>query len=89
LIKSFGKHSKINITSQILDNQALLDAINQTMPFGKYAGRKLLHLPEPYLVWFSNKGFPEGKLGQQLALMHEVKVNGLESMLAPLLRDDE
>ena len=76
------------IKRQILDNQALLDAINQTMPFGKYAGRKLLHLPEPYLVWFNNKGFPEGKLGQQLALMHEVKVNGLESMLAPLLRDD-
>jgi uncharacterized protein (DUF3820 family) len=76
------------IARQILDNQALLDAINQTMPFGKYAGRKLLHLPEPYLVWFNNKGFPEGKLGQQLALMHEVKVNGLESMLAPLLRDD-
>jgi uncharacterized protein (DUF3820 family) len=75
------------IGRQTLDNQALLDAINQTMPFGKYAGRKLLHLPEPYLVWFNNKGFPEGKLGQQLALMHEVKVNGLESMLAPLLRD--
>jgi|TARA_B110000902_G_scaffold258926_1_gene329442 hypothetical protein len=71
-----------------LDKQALVDAINQTMPFGKYAGRKLLHLPEPYLVWFSKKGFPEGKLGQQLALMHEVKVNGLESMLAPLLRDN-
>ena len=70
-----------------MDNQALLEAINQTMPFGKYAGRKLLHLPEPYLVWFSNQGFPDGKLGQQLALMHEVKVNGLESMLAPLLDD--
>ncbi|GAC26026.1 hypothetical protein GMES_3750 [Paraglaciecola mesophila KMM 241] len=67
-------------------HQQLVDAINQTMPFGKYAGRKLLELPEPYLVWFSQKGFPEGKLGQQLALMHEVKVNGLESMLQPLLR---
>ncbi len=71
-----------------MDKQALVDAINQTMPFGKYAGRKLLYLPEPYLVWFSKKSFPEGKLGQQLALMHEVKVNGLESMLAPLLRDN-
>jgi uncharacterized protein (DUF3820 family) len=71
-----------------MDSASLLEAINQTMPFGKYAGRKLLHLPEPYLVWFSNKGFPEGKLGQQLALMHEVKVNGLESMLATLLRDN-
>lgn len=67
-------------------HQQLVDAINQTMPFGKYAGRKLLELPEPYLVWFSQKGFPEGRLGQQLALMHEVKANGLETMLQPLLR---
>jgi uncharacterized protein (DUF3820 family) len=69
------------------DQQALLEAVNQVMPFGKYAGRKLLQLPEPYLVWFHGKGFPEGKLGQQLALMYEVKLNGLESMLQPLLRD--
>ncbi len=69
------------------DQQALFEAINQTMPFGKYAGRKLLQLPEPYLVWFHGKGFPEGKLGQQLALMYEVKLNGLEQMLQPLLHD--
>jgi len=71
----------------VLENQqALIEAVNQSMPFGKYAGRKLLQLPEPYLVWFHRKGFPEGKLGQQLALMYEVKLNGLESMLKPLLR---
>jgi len=68
------------------DQKLLSDAINQVMPFGKYAGRKLLHLPEPYLVWFNGKGFPEGKLGQQLALMYEVKLNGLEEMLRPLLK---
>ena len=66
------------------DQQALITAINQTMPFGKYAGRKLLQLPEPYLVWFHSKGFPEGKLGEQLALMYEIKLNGLEEMLKPL-----
>mgnify|MGYP006114652355 CR=1 FL=1 len=72
---------------KLLNNQqALIEAINQTMPFGKYAGRKLLQLPEPYLVWFHGKGFPEGKLGEQLALMYEVKLNGLEEMLQPLLR---
>jgi uncharacterized protein (DUF3820 family) len=70
----------------IENQQALIDAINQTMPFGKYAGRKLLQLPEPYLVWFYGKGFPEGKLGEQLALMYEVKLNGLEGMLKPLLK---
>jgi len=53
----------------MLGNQKmLLEAINQTIPFGKYAGRKLLQLPEPYLVWFHSKGFPEGKLGQHTSL---------------------
>ena len=67
------------------DKQALLDAINQPMPFGKYAGTPLLKLPEPYLVWFKQKGFPSGKIGQQLALIYEVKRNGLEKVLLPLL----
>jgi uncharacterized protein (DUF3820 family) len=68
------------------DQQSLINAVNQIMPFGKYAGRKLLQLPEPYLVWFHGKGFPEGKLGEQLALMYEIKLNGLEKMLEPLLK---
>ena len=70
-----------------MNEQLLLEAINQTMPFGKYRGRKLLELPEPYLVWFHNQGFPSGKLGEQLALTHEVKVNGLETLLYPLLKN--
>lgn len=69
------------------NQQKLVEAVNQVMPFGKYAGRKLLQLPEPYLVWFHNKGFPEGKLGEQLALMYEIKLNGLENMLQPLLSE--
>ena len=64
-----------------MQQQELLDAVNQRMPFGKYQGTKLLDLPEPYLVWFHAKGFPEGKIGQQLALMYEIKLNGLEGMI--------
>jgi len=64
-----------------MKEEDLRDALNQTMPFGKYKGRKLLELPEPYLVWFQAKGFPKGKLGEQLALMYEIKLNGLESMV--------
>ncbi len=69
-----------------MNEQDLLEAINQIMPFGKYQGRKLLDLPEPYLVWFHKQGFPNSKLGRQLALMYEVKLNGLEGMLTPLTR---
>jgi len=67
-----------------MESEELIAAINQEMPFGKYKGRQLLDLPEPYLVWFHQQGFPEGKLGQQLALMYEVKLNGLEGMLRQL-----
>ena len=72
--------------STLNNQQQLMEAINQTMPYGKYKGRKLLELPEPYLVWFHKQGFPDNKLGQQLALMYEVKLNGLEGMLRPLLK---
>lgn len=64
---------------------ALLAAIRQKMPFGKYAGRRLLELPEPYLVWFHRQGFPKGILGEQLALVYEIKLNGLEGMFWQLL----
>lgn len=59
----------------------LAETLSQTMPFGKYKGHKLINLPEPYLVWFHRQGFPDSKLGRQLALMYEIKLNGLEGML--------
>ena len=63
------------------DHQQLIDTAKAQMPYGKYKGRYLSELPEPYLVWMSQQGFPEGKLGQMLALVHEMKVNGLEHLL--------
>ena len=65
--------------------QLLLELVNTKMPFGKYAGRLLCDLPEPYLVWFKQKGFPQGKLGMQLQTMYEIKLNGLEYLLKPLI----
>lgn len=68
------------------DKEALISLANTKMPFGKYKGRLLIELPEPYLVWFRQKGFPEGKLGQQLAEMYEIKVNGLEKLIWPFVK---
>ena len=63
----------------------LVDLANARMPFGKYEGKLLIELPEHYLVWYQNKGFPKGKLGSQLAQMVEIKVNGLEKLIYPLV----
>ena len=54
------------------------------MPFGKYAGCLLVDLPEPYVVWFAQKGFPEGELGEMLRTVYEIKINGLEYLFDPL-----
>ena len=59
----------------------LLELANAKMPFGKYKDRYLTDLPEPYLIWFRQRGYPEGKLGQMLEAMYEIKLNGLENML--------
>jgi uncharacterized protein (DUF3820 family) len=77
-----------NIDFSNQSKEELLVLVNTQMPFGKYAGTKLLNLPEPYLVWFHKNGFPNGKLGEQLALMYEIKLNGLEPLLQPLLYEN-
>lgn len=63
--------------------QKLTDA---KMPFGKYKGRFITSLPSYYLEWFNRKGFPAGTLGQYLSTMHEIRINGLEHLLEPLIR---
>lgn len=62
----------------------LLALLNTAMPYGKYKGRLLADLPGHYLNWFAREGFPSGRLGQLLALMHELDHNGLKSLLDPL-----
>jgi len=68
----------------VLDSEVMLKVVKTRMPFGKYKGRLLLDLPEPYVVWFSQKGFPEGELGRMLSIVYEVKLNGLEYLFKPL-----
>lgn len=68
-----------------MQQHELVRLANARMPFGKHKGKYLIHLPEPYLVWMKGQGFPAGKLGEQLQLTLEIKVNGLESLIYPLM----
>ena len=72
-------NSNIHIGTEILT-----DLVSKKMPFGKYQGRILSDLPQPYLVWLARKGFPKGKLGILLSSLYEIKLNGLEYLLKPL-----
>ena len=54
------------------------------MPFGKYANKLLVDIPEEYFLWFSKKGFPQDDLGLYMAMMLEIKLNGLEYLFDPL-----
>jgi len=65
----------------IPDNKQLLEILDTKMPFGKYKNKYLIDLPEYYVVWFKQKGFPKGKLGELLGLVYEIKLNGLEGMV--------
>ena len=74
-----------NTTPDILENRAFLEKLLKTrMPFGKFKGRLLIDLPEPYVAWFARKGFPKGELGKMLQIVHEIKINGLEPLFDPL-----
>ncbi|MDH3972924.1 MAG: DUF3820 family protein [Deltaproteobacteria bacterium] len=66
------------------DPRYLIKLYEMRMPFGKYSGTRLVDLPEPYVVWFSKKGFPSGKLGEMLKAVYEIKLNGLEYLFEPL-----
>ena len=72
------------ILEPLFDHKVLSDLVKTKMPFGKYKGIVICNLPEPYLVWFYRKGFPQGKLGMLLSTIYEIKLNGLEYLLKPL-----
>jgi uncharacterized protein (DUF3820 family) len=65
-------------------SEALLALVEATMPFGRYQGRRIMELPEEYLIWWSQKGFPSGELGGFMALALEIKRECLEGLIKPL-----
>jgi uncharacterized protein (DUF3820 family) len=64
--------------------QILMQLVTTKMPFGKYKGTLLCDIPVFYLEWFNRKGFPKGSLGMLLSTIYEIKLNGLEELIAPL-----
>ncbi len=71
---------------QLSAPQHLVRLANYKMPFGKYKNWYLVNIPESYYVWFKQKGFPEGALGNLLQEMYEIKLNGLEDLIRPLIK---
>ncbi len=72
--------------------RTLLGAIGKTrMPFGKYGpaavpphGMPIHDLPIEYLVWFKERGFPKGRLGELMAVVCEIKEVGMDTVFDPL-----
>ncbi|HPW98089.1 MAG TPA: DUF3820 family protein [Flavobacterium sp.] len=61
--------------------EQLIKLAQTKMPYGKYEGKYLIDLPEYYIVWLNNNRLPKGKLGEQLKLIYELKLNGLEEIV--------
>jgi len=74
------------------DFRSLLAELSQArMPFGKFgiqsyppAGVPLIDLPPEYLAWFKERGFPEGRLGELMEQVHEIKAVGMDEVFEPI-----
>lgn len=70
-----------------MEKEQLVDIANTVMPFGKYQGRRLIDLPEEYLLWFARKDeFPAGRLGELMQITLLIKTEGLSHLVQPLKR---
>ena len=74
------------------DFRNLLAEIGKThIPFGKFgikpyppAGVPIIDLPNEYLAWFHERGYPKGRLGELMAQVFEIKSVGMDSVFDPL-----
>ncbi|MBC8125545.1 MAG: DUF3820 family protein [Gloeobacteraceae cyanobacterium ES-bin-144] len=71
----------------------LIEIGNTNIPFGKFgikayppAGVPIMDLPEEYLAWFKERGFPKGRLGELMAQVFEIKAVGMDQVFDPLRR---
>jgi uncharacterized protein len=74
------------------DFRNLLIEIGETrIPFGKFgikvyppAGVPIMDLPQEYLAWFYQRGFPKGRLGELMAEVWQIKSVGMDRVFDPL-----
>jgi len=77
--------AKDDLLSRMVEDMA---AIGRTyMPFGKFGpneypphGVPIYDLPAEYLGWFVAKGFPKGRLGELLKMVHQMKADGSDEV---------
>jgi uncharacterized protein (DUF3820 family) len=69
----------------------LLEIHRTSMPFGMFGKEKypphgvpIFDLPEEYLLWFKQRSFPKGRLGELMAHVCEIKECGMDSVFEPL-----
>lgn len=61
------------------------------MPYGKFGAKEypprgipLMDLPAEYLMWFKERGFPQGRLGELMEVVFEIKAVGMDCVFEPL-----
>ena len=68
-----------------MNQHELVTLANFKMPFGKYKDKLVLFIPESYIIWLLNNGTINDSLKSKLSLIKEIKDNGLEHLLKPLI----
>ena len=74
------------------DFRNLLIEIGETwIPFGRFGpnnypprGVPIMDLPPEYLVWFKERGFPKGRLGELLEAVCDLKEVGMDVVFEPM-----
>lgn len=64
----------------------LVKLANFKMPYGKYKDVYLINIPESYIIWLLNNTSPNESIKSKLMLIKEIKDNGLEKLIYPLIK---
>ena len=71
--------------------RALAEVAVTRMPFGRFGpasyppdGVPLYDLPYEYLAYFARKGFPDGRLGELMKVVFDIKRDGADAMFDAL-----